>query len=162
MYSHCWRYLKREREREKLPDSGARFCSTRLARPSTWLFRIAEEGVLQVGALADRQQDQHTEKWRKIKTNGLCPYFEKMLKSKKVRLSILKADKKIALHISRLARFLAWPGCHVDSRYVKRASSPDITFQWCGLHWAMHTKGIIAPLLWKQSEISKSSPEPLA
>ena len=35
---------------------------------------------------------------------------------------------------------LAWPGCHVASRYVKRASSLDITFQWCGLRWAMHTK----------------------
>ena len=44
----------------------------------------------------------------------------------------------------RLARFLAWPGCHVSCRYVKRASSPDMTFQGCGLRWAMHTKGIIA------------------
>ena len=124
MHSHFLRYLKREREREsereKLPDSGAKFCSTRLARPSTWVFRIAEEGVLQVGALADRQQDQHTEKWRKIKANGFCPYFEKILKSKKVQLSILKADKKIALHIPRRARFLAWPGCHCSRRYVTR------------------------------------------
>ena len=39
--------------------------------------------MFQVGAFADRQQDQHTEKWRKTKSNGLCPYFEKILKSKK-------------------------------------------------------------------------------
>ena len=35
-----------EREREsKLPDSGAKFCSSRLARPNTLVFRIAEGSV---------------------------------------------------------------------------------------------------------------------
>ena len=38
-------------ERENLPDSGARFCSSRLARPSTWVFHIVELGVPHVGAL---------------------------------------------------------------------------------------------------------------
>ena len=52
-------------ERENLPDSGARFCSSRLARPSTWVFH-------QVGALADWQQDHHTEKWRKTISIGFC------------------------------------------------------------------------------------------
>ena len=45
--------------------SGARFCSPRLALPSTWLFHIMERGVPHVGALADRQQDHHTE-WRRV------------------------------------------------------------------------------------------------
>ena len=60
-------------EREKLPDSGAKFCSSRLARPSTRLFHIVELGELHDGALADRQQDHHTEKWRKTISNGFCP-----------------------------------------------------------------------------------------
>ena len=49
-----------------LPDSGARFCSSSVARPGTLVFRIAVEGVLHDGALADRQQDHHTEKCRKV------------------------------------------------------------------------------------------------
>ena len=60
------RERERESEREILPDSGARFCSPRLARPSTWVFHIVELGVPHVGALADWQQDHHTEKWRKV------------------------------------------------------------------------------------------------
>ena len=31
-------------------------------------------------------------------------------------------------------------------RYVSPASWTDFTIQWCGLRWAMHTKGTIAPL----------------
>ena len=38
-------------------------------------------------------------------------------------------------------------------RYVKRESSPEITFQWCGLRWAMHTKRIIASLLPKSKVV---------
>ena len=45
-----------------------------MARPVTLVFRIAEEGVLQVGSLADWQQDHHLEKWPyPVRSIGLKP-----------------------------------------------------------------------------------------
>ena len=43
------------------------------------------------------------------------------------------------------------PVCQKQSLQVRSRERPfpDITFQWCGLRWAIHTKGIIAPLLSK-------------
>ena len=91
--------------------------------------QAAAKGRPRVTAHARTHARTHTHTRR----SGERPYptafaltFEKILKSKEIRLSILKADKNIALHISRFARFLAWPGCHIV-RWDDQSQYPEVT-----------------------------------
>ena len=173
-----------EREREILPDSGARFCSPRLARPGTWVFHIVELGVPHVGALADWQQDHHTEKWRKVIYPTACALTFQNSKTMMKKLPKFpeypdKTEQQSNFSTSML--WGAWPSPIATihkmrstllqvHRLASQSASRSIhsRLRWqqnCGLPAAPCSQNKLKsarPLLSKQVEISKSSPEPLA